>query len=73
MRPSRTVPTPTACSCQDSADYDTAGADFEKICNDLMLSDDVDAAWQAMVDSYMAQGYDKVIAEMNELYKESGR
>ena len=58
---------------QDSADYDTAGADFEKICNDLMLSDDVDAAWQAMVDSYMAQGYDKVIAEMNELYKESGR
>lgn len=38
-----------------------------------MLSDDVDAAWQAMVDSYMAQGYDKVIAEMNELYKESGR
>lgn len=58
---------------EDSADYDTAGADFEKICNDLMLSDDVDAAWQAMVDSYMAQGYDKVIEEMNKLYKESGR
>lgn len=58
---------------EESADYDTAGSDFDKICNDLMLSDDVDAAWQAMVDSYMAQGYDKVIAEMNELYKESGR
>ena len=58
---------------EESADYNTVGSDFEKICNDLMLSDDVDAAWQEMVDSYMAQGYDKVIAEMNELYKASGR
>ena len=58
---------------EETSDYNTAGNDYEKICNDLMLSDDVEAAWKEMVDSYMAQGYDKVIAEMNKLYKESGR
>lgn len=38
-----------------------------------MTSDDIDAAWQDMVDSYMSQGYDQVIAEMNQLYKDAGR
>ena len=34
---------------------------------------DINREFTAAANSYMAQGYDKVIAEMNKLYKESGR
>lgn len=55
----------------DTADYDIA--DYKKIMNDIMTADDVEAKWQETVDSLMANGYDKVIAEMNSLYEAAGR
>ena len=57
----------------ETKDLATADEHFEEIINQLMTSDDIDAAWQDMVDSYMSQGYDQVIAEMNQLYKDAGR
>lgn len=57
----------------ETKDLATADDHYEEIINQLMTSDDIDAAWQDMVDSYMSQGYDQVIAEMNQLYKDAGR
>ena len=57
----------------DTADYDTAGGDYKKILNDIMIADDVNAKWQETVDNLMKSGYDKVIEEMNALYKATGR
>lgn len=57
----------------DTVDFDTAGSDYKKILNDIMTADDVEAKWQETVNQLMANGYDKVIAEMNALYKAAGR
>lgn len=67
------LPNATGITLKDSASYDTAGQDFMKYINDLMTADDIDTAWQNMVDTLMKAGYDKVIKEENDLYKAAGR
>ncbi len=58
---------------KDTAAYDVAGQDFMKYINDLMTAEDIDTAWQNMVNTLLKAGYDKVIKEENDLYKAAGR
>lgn len=67
------LPNTNGVVLEDTKSLDIAGGEMEKIFNDLMTADDIEAAWKAMVDKYMKSGYDQVIEEMNTLYKATGR
>jgi len=55
----------------DSSEYDTL--DFQQFCSKIMTSSDMRATWEALVQQNLDAGYDQVIAEMNQLWDESGR